>query len=75
MERSSSSLRQNSFTLNPIEATVLEQILVAANDQNALSPQRIADQVPYSPETVSAAIDKLLTMGLVEVTVNDEFLS
>lgn len=65
------SFHTKSFKLNPIEETVLEKILLAANDHSDLSPQRIADQMPYPSETISAAIDRLLTLGLVQATLSD----
>ncbi|MEM9770466.1 MAG: hypothetical protein AAF889_02490 [Cyanobacteria bacterium P01_D01_bin.73] len=79
MDRSSSFTNRNpidqvSFQLNSVEETVLEKILLAAKNHSALSTKIIADQVPYPSESVGAAIDKLLSMGLIQVTISDEFM-
>ncbi|MEM6501746.1 MAG: hypothetical protein AAF685_07905 [Cyanobacteria bacterium P01_C01_bin.89] len=68
------SIEQISFKLSEVEEIVLEQILLAADNNSVLNMKVIADQVPYPQEVVSAAVDKLLAMGLIHITMTSELL-
>ena len=52
------SIEQISFKLSEVEEIVLEQILLAADNNSVLNMQVIADQVPYPQEVVSAEIGR-----------------
>ena len=74
MNKSPSFINQISVELSAVEENVLKHILSSADNQNALSPQHIAKEVPYAPETVTAAIERLLTLGLLQVSVGDDLM-
>ncbi len=74
MDKSTAFINEISVELSAIEENILRHILSSAQDQHALSPQHIAKEVPYAPETVTAAIDRLLSLGLIQVSVGDDLM-